>query len=75
MGLPENATKAAVSTVDALRSVPLAIALLVVNVGFLAFSGYVLGEVSKNASQRDKAEMDLISTLATAVRDCRPGAN
>jgi len=58
-----------VATVDAMKSVPLALALLVVNVGFLAFAAYILGEVSVNASERNKSQMDLIGRLAT---QCMP---
>jgi len=57
------------STVEAMRSVPLAIALLVVNCAFLAFAAYVLGQVSANAAERNKNQMELISTLA---KDCMP---
>ena len=52
---------------------PLAIALLLVNVGFLAFAGFVLGEVAENAQIRNKTQMDLIVQLVTDIRDCRQG--
>ena len=73
MGALEEGGKVAAATVDAMRSVPLAIALLAVNAGFLGFSGYFLSQVSANASERNKAQMELISTLVTKVaeRDCR----
>ena len=74
MGLTEEAGRVATVTVDAMRSSPLAIALLLVNVGFLAFAGYVLGEVAANASERNKQQMDLISRLVTDIRDCRQGS-
>ena len=38
----ETATKVASATLDAMKSTPLAIALLVVNVGFLGFAAFVL---------------------------------
>jgi Tfp pilus assembly protein PilV len=63
--------KVAVSTIEAMRSTPLAIALLIVNIGFLGFAGYVLGQVAANASERNKAQMDLISGLVRDIRDCR----
>ena len=50
MSMPEQAAKVAHSAVDAMKSTPLAIALLIVNVGFLGFAAYVLGEVAANAS-------------------------
>jgi hypothetical protein len=74
MGVTEEAGKVAISTVDAMKGAPLAIALLLVNVGFLAFAGYVLGEVAANASERNKQQMDLISRLVTDIRDCRQGS-
>lgn len=67
--------KAAASAVEAMKSTPLAIALLVVNVGFLGFSAYVLGEVAANASERNKSQLELISRLVTDIRDCRQGPN
>lgn len=57
--------EAATATVNAMASTPLAIALLVVNIGFLAFAAFVLGEVAANAQERNKAQMELISTLST----------
>ena len=60
-----------VATVDAMKSVPLALALLVVNVGFLGFASYVLGRVADNAGERNKAQVELIEKLAT---QCYPVA-
>jgi Tfp pilus assembly protein PilV len=57
-----------------MQSTPLAIALLVVNVGFLGFAAYVLGEVASNASERNKTQMELIAQLVSDIRDCRQGA-
>jgi len=65
----KEGTEVIVSTVDAMKSVPLALALLVVNCAFLAFAAYVLGQVSTNASERNKSQMELISSLAT---NCYP---
>jgi hypothetical protein len=65
--------KIATSAIDAMKSTPLAVALLVVNVGFLGFAAYVLGEVAANASERNKAQVELISKLVTDIRDCRQG--
>ena len=64
--------KIATSAIDAMKSTPLAVALLVVNVGFLGFAAYVLGEVAANASERNKSQTELISKLVTDIRDCRP---
>jgi hypothetical protein len=68
----EEATKVTGTAVEAMRSVPLAIALLMVNVGFLAFAGYVLGEVAANSRERNKNQMELIEKLVHDFRDCKP---
>jgi hypothetical protein len=70
----EEAGKVATSTIEAMKSTPLAIALLMVNVGFLGFAGYVLGEVAANAGERNKSQMELIASLVKDIRDCRQGA-
>jgi hypothetical protein len=72
-GIPEAASKVAATTVEAMRSVPLAIALLVVNIGFLAFAAYVLGEVASNAAERNKNQTDLIAQMVRDIRDCKQG--
>lgn len=74
MSIPEEVGKVAASTLDAMKSTPLAIALLMVNVGFLGFAAYVLGEVAANASERNKTQADLISNLVRDIRDCRQPA-
>ena len=70
MSMPEQAGKVASATVDAMRSVPLAIALLVVNIGFLAFAAYVLGEVASNAAERNKNQTELIASMVKDIKDC-----
>lgn len=57
--------------IDAMKSAPLAIALLIVNVGFLAFAAYLLGEVASNSRERNKAQLELITKLVGDIRDCR----
>jgi hypothetical protein len=69
-GVAEEAGKVASTAVESMKSVPLAIALLVVNAAFLGFNGYVLSEVSANARERNKDQMELIGRL---VKDCRSG--
>jgi hypothetical protein len=73
MGLTEEAGKVAVSAVQSMQGAPLAIALLLVNVGFLGFAAFILGEVAENAALRNKTQMDLIVQLVTDIRDCRQG--
>jgi hypothetical protein len=72
--MTETVTKVAGATLDAMKSTPLAIALLVVNVGFLGFAGFVLGEVASNAQERNKSQLELISKLVNDIRDCRQPA-
>ena len=55
---------AVTQTARIMQSTPLAFALLIVNVGFLGFAAYVLGEVSANAQERNKSQMELIAKLA-----------
>ena len=54
MSIAEQAGKVGTEAVKAMQCAPLAIALLLVNCGFLGFAGFVLGEVSANASERTK---------------------
>ncbi len=61
--------EAVTAVATAMQSTPLALALLVVNVGFLAFAAYVLGEVSANAQERNRNQMELIGRLSMA---CAP---
>jgi hypothetical protein len=71
MGAVEEVGKVGTVAVAAMQSTPLAIALLLVNIGFLGFAGYVLGQVAANASERNKSQMDLIGRLADDIKDCR----
>jgi hypothetical protein len=73
MGVTEEAGKVGTAAVGAMASTPLAIALLLVNVGFLGFAGYVLGEVAEGARTRNATQMELITKLVTDIRDCRTG--
>jgi hypothetical protein len=69
----EGITAVGTAAVNSMASTPLAIALLVVNIGFLSFAAYVLGEVASNASERNKIQQELIMKLVTDIRDCRSG--
>ena len=71
MGVTEEAGRVGSAAVSAMSSQPLAIALLIINIGFLGFAGYVLGQVAANASERNKMQTDLISRLVADIRDCR----
>jgi hypothetical protein len=74
MGIAEEAGKVANTAVAAMGGSPLAIALLLVNLAFLGFAMYILGEVAANAAERNKQQMELIARLVTDIRDCRQGA-
>ena len=65
----KESAEAISATAKALQSTPLAFALLIINIGFLAFAAYVLGEVSSNAQERNKNQMELINKLAV---QCQP---
>lgn len=69
----EEIGKAAQTTLEAMKSTPLALALLVVNVGFLGFAAYILGHVASNSSERNKSQLELITSLVRDIRDCRQG--
>lgn len=73
MGVTEEAGKVGTAAVGAMSSQPLAIALLIVNVGFLAFAGFVLGKVAENAQERNKTQMDMLGRLADDLANCRSG--
>ena len=73
MGVTEEAGKVGVAAVASMAGTPLAIALLLVNVGFLAFAAFILGEVAENAQVRNKTQTDLIAQLVGDIRDCRQG--
>jgi hypothetical protein len=73
MGVTEEAGKVAAAAITSMSGAPLAIALLVVNVGFLGFAAFILGEVAENAALRNKTQMDLIVQLVSDIRDCRQG--
>ena len=69
----KEGAEAAAAVANSMKSTPLALALLIVNVGFLGFAAYVLGEVAANAQERNKNQMDLISNLVTQIKDCEHG--
>ena len=73
MGITEEAGKVANTAVSAMSGSPLAIALLLVNVGFLGFAGFVLGEVAENARERNNTQMGLIEKLVHDIAECRQG--
>lgn len=75
MNAIEETGKVATGVVNAMQSTPLAIALLVVNVVFLGFTTYVLGEVAGNAAERNKSQLQLISDMVKDIRNCRQSSD
>jgi hypothetical protein len=73
MGIAEEAGKTATSVVAGLQSTPLALVLVLLNLAFLGFVLYILGQISANASVREKSQVEMISKLITDIRDCRQG--
>jgi hypothetical protein len=72
-GIVSEAGKVGTSAVEAMKSVPLAIALLLVNCAFLGFCGWILSIVASNASERNTQQMGMIADLVHEIRDCRQG--
>lgn len=72
--ITEEAGKVATTAVESMKSAPLAIALLLVNLGFIGFNGFILSAVAKNAAERNQTQMELIAKLVGDVRDCARGA-
>jgi hypothetical protein len=74
MSVVEQAGRVGSAAVESMKSVPLAIALLVVNACFIGFVAYVLSIVGQNAVERERAQVTLVSKLVDDIRDCRkPG--
>jgi hypothetical protein len=74
MGVTEEAGKALSSTVEAMKSSPLAIALLFVNIGFLIFVGYVLHVIGTISIDRSKTQNELVMQLVSALAECKATA-
>jgi hypothetical protein len=73
MSLPDAAARGIESTMRALSGAPIAISMLILNISFLAFCGYMLGQVAGNSAERNKSQIELISKLVSDIRDCRQG--
>jgi len=73
MGITDEVGKVAGGAVEAMRGTPILLAICIVIIGFLGFNVYLMGEVSTNSRERNKAQLDLINNLVTDIRDCRAG--
>ena len=70
-GLPEEGAKVANSIVEGLKSQPVTLALIVMNVLFLAFVVWVLHEISTTNKTREEQSTQLIRELQESLRVCR----
>jgi hypothetical protein len=66
----QGVTKVASGVVDAIGSSPLTLALVLVNVAFLGFSGFLLREVALGSRERNKSQNEMITQLMKDIRDC-----
>jgi phage gp36-like protein len=69
----EQIGKVAGGIVDVMRGAPVILALLVVNICFIAFFSYLLGQVATNSRERNESQVKLIEKLVGDIRDCRSG--
>ena len=71
MGIGNNSTKIAGNVVEALKTQPLVLALLVLNLLFLVFLVWVLREVSQTNRGREERSDKMFSELQESLRICR----
>jgi hypothetical protein len=64
----DGAQRIALTTFEAMKATPLAMALLVLNGAFLWFGAYVLGSLAEITAVREKAQIELIDKLVS--REC-----
>ncbi len=67
----EGITGVVSTAVDAMRSTPLAVALLMVNLGFLLFAGFIAKEATQNTRIREQQHMELVLAI---LKNCAPAA-
>jgi hypothetical protein len=71
----EDLGKAASGTVDALKSQPLALALVVVNVLFLLAGGYFLRDIAQHQSASEQRKDELLADMARRCLYATPPAD
>lgn len=67
----EEIGKVTSSALDAMKSTPLAVALLIVNIGFLLFTAYILQVIAASSRVRAERQDALILELVKNIQDCR----
>jgi hypothetical protein len=67
MGTIEQTGKVATSVIESLKSQPLSIALIVINVLFLGFFAFVANGISARALRQDQGHFETIKEL---IRSC-----
>ena len=67
----EAGTKVATSVVETMKSQPLALALIVINVLFLAVGVWVLREVAQNSRTDRAAQVALLTQMANNCGEIR----
>jgi hypothetical protein len=75
MGVTEEAGKVASSVVDVMKGAPLILALLLVNIAFIAIITYVLAQIATSTQERSKEHLALIGTMLKDLRECRVGGS
>lgn len=63
MGALEEGGKAIGVVAESMKSAPLALALLIVNTAFIAFSTYMMHEVAETVQRRNEQQTQLIKSI------------
>lgn len=75
MGVSDEAGKAVVATVESMKATPLAIALLIVNIGFLVLFAWIFHEVAAGALSRNATQDTLILNMVETLKHCKVEGN
>lgn len=75
MSITQEAGKVATSVVDVMKGAPLILALLLVNVGFIAIIVYTLSAIAARGEQGDKQHYELVGSLLKDLRACYTGSS
>jgi hypothetical protein len=75
MGATDDASRAVVGVADAMRSQPLALALVIINLLFLGAGGFFLHELGIATVRENERRDDLIADLAKRCLAATPPAS